>query len=885
MATKSPKIVDTTSQVLSDSDGKLPAPVSSSGNNPSISDPPYPVVALYASEDALEDLTTILQLLPVNTGMAFVCLCPKPTPDFSLTSILSRVTSIPVQEAFDGTAVFRNTIYVAPAETPVVLKKGVLRVLTEEQKPQGTMPLDYFLQSLAEDIQHRAIAVLLSGIGPDGILGIKAVKAAGGLTFASNPNTSRHEHPVAGTFVDEMADTILLPRDIVSELGRINEYALTDTYQTDADALFAGKEHELQIIFTMLWTASNVDFTNYKPTTIKRRIARRMLLGKIRNLEEYITYLRSNKSELEALYEDLLINVTHFFREAESFEALKKTVFPRIGTNRQRETPIRIWVAGCSTGEESYSIAIAILEYMDNVGINLPVQIFATDISEVSIRKARSGVYPENISSTISPERLRRFFVKVEGGYRVGKTVRDMCIFARQDVTSDPPFSTIDLITCRNMLIYMNTELQNKVLRTFHYALQVNGYMMLGSSETIGVLADLFTLTDKKNKIYSKKPTASPFRFEFSFNTMSEIPERTSVASINKFDIQKESDRILLNRYAPAGVLVNDNLDILQFRGQTGAYLEPVPGLASFHLMKMVRKELRLELRNLILKARKHNTHSRKEHVSFQLDNIKHVISIEVIPVRSPSREYYFLILFEESLHKERFRAPEQEAQELSEQPNVNDNQIRQLLHELSVTREYLQSIIGEQEGTNEELRSALEELQSSNEELQSTNEEMETAKEELQSTNEEMTTVNEELQQRNLELSNVNNDLINLLAIINIPIVMLSSDLRIRRFTPMAEKVLNLIPTDVGRPISNIRPNLNIGNLKEILLDVMDNLTTQEMEVQDNDDYWYLMRVRPYRTLENKIDGVVIILLDIDGIKRAQAQLRDHGIKPLHND
>jgi two-component system, chemotaxis family, CheB/CheR fusion protein len=534
---------------------------------------------------------------------------------------------------------------------------------------------------------------------------------------------------------------------------------------------------------------------------------------------------------------------------------------------------VRVWVPGCSTGEEVYSIAICLLELMGDIGTNPSIQIFATDVSDQAIQYAREGRYLENISMDVSPERLRRFFVRVDGGYQVSKTIRDVCIFARQNMTSDPPFSKLDLISCRNVLIYLDSKLQKRVIPLFHYALKPTGYLVLGTSETVGTFTDLFHPLDKHHKVYSKR--APSFRTPLDFSTVYPVeqlnvrhgsPELLQDENWRIQDAQRDADRVILTRFSAAGAVINHDMEIIQFRGDTSPFLEHSPGQPSLNILKMARNGISLELRAMIQEVKTAGTAVKKSVVINEGENLR-TLKIDVEPLEVPNAKgSYFLILFEDDIAR---------TEKLPEQPTgtspVNPLQRRydQLSAELSATKQHLQSIIEEHESTNEELQSAHEEVLSSNEELQSINEELETAKEELQSTNEELITVNEELQNRNTELSLLNNDLTNLLSSVNIPIVMLGSDLRIRRFTPLAEKLLSLIATDVGRPISDIKPRINVPDLETMVAEVMDTMSTKEVEVQDKEGRWYSMKIRPYRTRENKIEGAVIALFDIDIMRK----------------
>lgn len=605
-----------------------------------------------------------------------------------------------------------------------------------------------------------------------------------------------------------------------------------------------------------------------------------MVLHKLDKLDHYIRYLEENPKETKALYQDLVINVTSFFRDPEVFDALKEEIFPSILAGKSADAPLRIWIPGCSTGEEVYSLAISVLEAMGDKTASVPIQLFGTDISEMAVDKARAGIYPDNIEADVSPERLRRFFTKSDSGYQVSKPIRDLCIFARQNVVKDPPFSNLDLISCRNVLIYFGPELQKKVLPMFHYALNPNGFLLLGNSESIGAFADLFALAHKRHKIYSKKSVSPRLILDLARGDYG-LDRPGGVAALpeglpKNFDPQREADRLLLDRYSPPGVLVNSDMNILQFRGRTGYFLEPAPGGASFNLLRMAREGLMIPLRTALHEATESGRAARKEDVLFKGNGDSYRANLEVIPIAGPQMavEKFFLVLFQElrsatdlvirpeAANSGPVARPAGEAE--------REDEVERLRQELAATKEYLQSVIESQEAFNEELRSANEEILSSNEELQSTNEELETAKEELQSANEELTTLNEELQTRNEELAKVNDDLTNLLNSINIAIVMLDNDLRVRRFTPSAEKLFSLIPTDIGRPFSDINPRISVPDLVPYIRDVVDTLGTKEVEVRDGSGRWYNLRVRPYKALDNKIDGAVLALVDINALKQA---------------
>ena len=854
----------------------------------------FPIVGIGASAGGLEAFTQLLGALPLDTGLAFVLVQHlDPKHESMLTALLARATPLPIHEARDGMRIEANHIYVIPSNANLAVLHGRLSLMPRTEARGQHLSVDFFFRSLAADQKSRAIGVILSGTASDGTEGLRAIKAEGGLTFAQDEKSAKYDGMPHSAIAAGVVDFVLPPEGIARELARLGRepYIALPAAAKAGDALPEGDE-DLNKVFILLRSATGVDFSFYKPTTLKRRIARRMMLHKIESLATYVRFLKQTPNEVDALYQDLLINVTSFFREPEVFEALKKRVFPRLLKNPPPQTPIRVWVPGCLTGEEAYSIVIALLEFLGNKSASVPVQVFATDISESAIDKARIGIYPAGIAADVSAARRRRFFVKHAGGFQISKAVRDVCVFARQDLTKDPPFSKLDLISCRNLLIYFGPILQKRVIPTFHYALKPDGLLLLGGSETIGGFADLFALADSRHKLYTRKPAAHRMEFALPHHGQPEEeakPGQTAApASAAGFDYQKEADRIVLGKYTPPGVVVNEHLDILQFRGYIGAYLEPAPGAASLNILKMAREGLLLDLRGAINDAKRRNGPARRPGVQVKSNGGFHGVNVEVIPLlpTPSSRAGCFLVLFEEAAPAAAPVPPGTKPHSTAsvKLPLVaHDKLLTKLRQELTATKEYLQSVIAQHERTNQELQSANEELQSANEEIlssneerQSTNEEMETAREELQSTNEELTTVNDELHTRNTELGQSNGDLVNLLNSVQIPIVMLGGELRIRRFTPMAEQVLNLIPTDVGRPLSNLRPNIIVPEFERLITGVMDSLTPKDVEVQDIEGRWYSLRIRPYKTLENKIDGVILALVDIDTVRRALAQARE---------
>uniref|UniRef100_A0A7C3KDA8 Response regulator n=1 Tax=Oscillatoriales cyanobacterium SpSt-418 TaxID=2282169 RepID=A0A7C3KDA8_9CYAN len=853
---------------------------------------PFPIVGVAASAGGLEAFTQLLSHLPTDTGMAFV-LIQHLAPDHEslLSEILARVTQLPVHEVQNNTTVEPNHVYVIPPNTKMVLSNGVLQLSPREKVFGRYMPGDAFFTSLAADRGHKAIAVVLSGSDGDGSLGLKAIKAVGGVTFAQCKETAQFDSmPITAVATGDV-DFVLPPEKIAEELANLScnpmlvrsqSVSLTEETPQSTDALAT--------IFALLRSHTGVDFSRYKPNTINRRIQRRMLLYKLANLEDYVAHLQTYPAEITALYEEILIHVTSFFRDPEVFDLLKKVVFPAITQNKSGDIPIRIWVAGCSTGEEVYSIAICLLEFLEDRAVQFPIQIFATDISEVAIEKARAGIYAENQMVEVSPARRRRFFHAIEGErFQISKTVRELCVFARQNLGSDPPFSNLDLISCRNVLIYLGDTLQKRLMPIFHYSLNPTGFLLLGTSESVGQASDLFTPVEKKYRLYAKNLVAT--RPTLSFMPSSYLPLRTArqpiPAPTEEFNLEEKVDHLIANHYAPVGVVLDDKMQVLQFRGNVDRYLKLTSGVANLNLFNLLRDGLLVEVRAAIYQAQRQEIPVMKNGLRLEASAARGesayerstVINLQVIPFKVPiTEERRFLVLFEDApaiINPNPINSDipqgelEQENARLRAEPAIASQ-------ERAATQEYLQAIIKEQEYTNQDLKVANEEILSSNEELQSTNEELETAKEEIQATNEELNTTNEELRSRNAELHQVNNDLTNLLASINIPILMLTNDLRIRRFTPMAQRLFNFIPGDAGRPLSDIRANLNIPDLEPLLLEVLETLSVKELEVQTQAGYWYMLRIRPYRTTENQIDGVVLVLLDIDALKRSAAILED---------
>jgi two-component system, chemotaxis family, CheB/CheR fusion protein len=840
----------------------------------------FPVAGIGASAGGLEAMIELLENLPEQLDMAIVFVQHlDPRHHSNLVEILSRAVKLPVAEARDGVLLEKGHIYVIPADRELALMHGRLQLMSRPEGPAKHLPIDFFFRSLAEDQNGNSIGVILSGTGSDGALGMRAIKAEGGIALVQDPALAKFGGMPAAAVATGNVDLILPPAAIAEELVRLSRQSpLSDISKVIPPNRESEAEADLHKVFMLVRRYSGVDFSFYKRTTVDRRLSRRMLLHRIDSLKTYVRFLQQNPLEVRALFDDLLINVTSFFRDAGAYQALKDLVFPHLVEDQQADSPLRVWVPACATGEEAYSIAIAYLEYLGEDEANRQIQIFATDVSQTSIEKARQGIYPENICGEVSAERLQRFFVKTADGYQVNKKVRDLCVFANQNLTKDPPFSHLGLISCRNALIYMDSVLQRRILPILHYALRPSGYLMLGVSETIGEWAELFSLVDKKYKIYFRRSTSAKVPIEFSSpDTLPlESPMPPPLPIVKPLDLEKEVNRLILARYGPCGVVVNEQLDIVRFHGQTGRFLDPTPGAASLNLLKIVRPGLGVDLRTLIQKVKSAHVAARREGLRVQFNGSLLTVNVEVAPVGAE----YYLVTFQESPASHGAEpAPKGKVKNKEKTSSALEREIDQLQADLSVTKESLQAIIEEHEATNEELRAANEEIQSSNEELQSTNEELTTAKEELQSTNEELTTLNEELENRNFELQVALSDMNNLLASVNVPVLILDNDLRIRNFAPTADSLFHVIPADCGRPIGELRlgiRQLSIEELEQQVRQVIRNLNAHEEQVQAQDGRWYSLRIRPYRTADNKINGAVLALFDITDRKQIESQLID---------
>jgi two-component system, chemotaxis family, CheB/CheR fusion protein len=866
----------------------------------------FSIVGIGASAGGLAAFDAFFSGMPAGTApdMALV-LVQHLAPDYEshLVDLIRRQTDLEVIEVTDGMTVEKNHVYVMPPAKAMAFRDGRMRLL-EPTEPRGhRLPIDFFFRSLAEEKGEKAICVILSGTGSDGSLGARAVKEAGGLVLAQEPESTEHggmpRSAIATGAVDHVLPAEEMLGRLISHLGDPDDVSFAPSSPEPPTP--PGEDGALPEIFELLRDRTGHDFTNYKRNSIRRRIDRRMAAQQVERLEDYARYMARNPEEVDALFRDLLIGVTRFFRDSEAFEALEEKGIPRILERSSPASTIRVWVPGCSTGEEAYSLAIVLREQMQAAGLRSKVQVFATDIDARAIEVARAGTYPDSISDDVSAERLERFFTLERDGrsWRIRKSIRDLVVFSEQDLVADPPFSRLDLLSCRNVLIYMGAEIQKKLIPVFHYALNPGGILFLGNSESVGDFEGLFQPLDRAGKLFERRddPTGrarrepAPFAAELSRSRRPTSVRRSPRAPLAEGDWSPAEvmERELMAHHVPAAALVDAEGEILYVHGRTGQFLEPAPGQGRMNVLEMAREGLSRELAVCL-----HRVVTRKEPVhrsglSIDANGVPVTVDLTIRAVStglgSPSASDVFLVVLDD---RGRPGAPSGEPTpdgasattgtlEAPESGPATDPRIDRLEEELRAREEYIHAVQEEMQSSNEELRSANEELQSTNEELQSTNEELETSKEELQSVNEELATINAELEAKVADLSRAENDMKNLLAGTGIGTVFVDHDLRIQRFTPSATQILNLIGSDVGRPVGDLTSRLpNYHHLSEDIQSVLETLVPSGAEVQTRTGGWYLLQIRPYRTQENVIEGAVITFTDITEVKAARATLRE---------
>ena len=827
----------------------------------------FPIVGIGASAGGLEALEIFLENMPAAPGIAFVVIQHlSPTYKSIMASLLRKYTQMAVLEIVDGVKIKPGCVYLNPPDKNVAIINRQLYLSEPPQRHGINLPIDSFFRSLSEDLGEKAICIILSGTATDGTLGLKVVKGGGGMVMVQDPDSAKYAGMPNSAIATGLVDFILPLAKIPGELLKYVRHPYIDRPERIETAEQQFKNY-VQKMLGLIRTRTGNDFSKYKQTTIRRRIERRIAVHQLDRLDTYMAYLEKNPAEVDLLFKDLLIGVTNFFRDSQAFEFLNNKVVPQLINNLEHDAPLRIWIAGCATGEEAYSLAILLSEALSEQKKQLNIQIFASDIDIEAIEFARAAIYPDSIAADVSPARLDRFFLKENDAYRVRKQIRDMIIFAPQNLIKDPPFSRLNLISCRNLLIYMEPVLQKKLLPLFHYTLMPNGFLFLGTSESIGEFSHLFSTVNAKWKIFKRKPYIDDNIANYQRTPFYDILPQTPAADERRVttvaDVHNLMERMILENYAPPCVLVNDRFEILHFIGDTDRYLSTPSGKASFNILKMARKGLQYKLNTALHQALKQQKTITSEGLEIKHNNALRTIDLVVRPMtESTISQTFMLVIFDD-------KTAHQPVQKNIKAANDSaDPYLLSLEQELLSTREYLQSTNEELETSNEELKSTNEELQSVNEELQSTNEELETSKEELQSTNEELVTVNAELIKKVEELSEVNNDVNNLLASTEIGTIFLDINLCLRRFTPSVVKLFNLIQTDIGRPIGDITTKIQIDDLYDRAKEVLHTLARQELEVQDEKGVWYSMRIMPYRTLENVIDGVVINFVDVSKVK-----------------
>ena len=834
--------------------------------------PGFLIVGIGASAGGLEAMEEFFRHMPPSTGMAFVVVSHQHAGHVSLLpSLLGKCTAMPMVESADGMEVRPNCVYLAPGGINLAMLHGTLHLMEPASQERVPLPIDYFFRSLAEDQKHNAVGIILSGTGTDGTLGLRAIKAESGLTIAQEPQSAKYQ----GMPRSAIAAGVV---DVVKPAGGMSESLLAYAQSLRRPAVPL-PEHDgtqtLRKLFILLRDRTGSDFALYKENTIRRRIERRMHVHQIENLRQYLRFVMANPHELDALFQELLIGVTSFFRDPEAFEALAHKGLPALVEGKPDGAILRVWVPGCSTGEEAYSLAILMKEFLTQKKRRLTVQIFASDLDSRAIAPARAGLYPVGIAGDLTQERLQRFFTKEDHSYRVKKEIRDLVVFATHNVLTDAPFTKLDLLSCRNLLIYLETKAQQKLLPLFHYALKPNGFLLLGSSETIGWFDQLFTVIDRKGKLFRRLAGAGalPTLLSYSGGFMHGPAEahaegERSHATARFPSIPDLIQQLLVSRYAPASVVVNERGEVVYIHGHTGSYLEPAPGPPTHKLIEMAREGLQHDLALALHQAAGQDGEVVHRDVRMQAEVGVIPVTLIVKKIVEPEAlQGLFLVTFDHARPDKipaRKGAPMQAAAPLKKGESA-------LRRELQFTKQRLQQTIEELQTSNEELKSTNEELQSTNEELQSTNEELETAKEELQSLNEELVTVNSELQGKLDALADAHDDLQNLLNSTEVATIFLDNELRIKRFTTEAKRVSNLIAIDVGRPLSDIVSKLTYDRLPEDAQGVLQTLVLNEREVQAIDGTWFFMRILPYQTSRNTIEGLVMTFLDITKMKNAE--------------
>ena len=841
----------------------------------------FPVVGIGASAGGLEALETFFGEVPKDSGLAFVVVThTDPDRASMLPELIKKKSTIPVRLIEDGMTAEPNTVYVPPSDRDPFLDDGVFHLKDRPGKPGLHMPVDLFLKHLAEDRGQLSACVILSGTGTDGTQGLRLVKEKAGFVIAQSEESARHAGMPKSAKQTGLVDAVLAPDEMPRRLIEyFKEPAVIGAKPQGGET---AEGEPLSRILSFLASRTRHDFSLYKENTLVRRIERRMTITQSRNASDYVKLLRENTEEVRALFQDLLIGVTSFFRDSKAFSFLQKEVVPRL-ISQSEHKELRVWVPGCATGEEAYSVAIVVKECLEESEDFRDFQVFGTDIDPQAIDQARSGSYVQNIVTDVSPRRLERFFSKQDSTYRIKNEIREQIVFAEQNVLEDPPFSNVDLVVCRNLLIYLKPQAQDRLIPLFHYALRDSGVLFLGTSEGVGAHVRLFEPLSKQYSVYQKKDNVISPRVEFPTGTRKlqgeEVWPHPKESPETKHSLGQAAERVLMEEYTPPSVVVNEGGDILHFHGRTGIYLEPAPGSPTTQITDMARPGLRVPLLSALRRARDGEGDVRESNVQVKTNGEYKRIDLEVKSFNQSPLKGCRMVIFHE---RPDASEPEQKQAEPSPAEQEDGERTAELEQELMRVKEDYRSAMEELQTSNEELRSTNEEMQSSNEELQSTNEELESSREELQSLNEELNTVNSELHSKMGELKEAYEAISSVLNSTRIAIIFLDEALCVERFTPEAGNLLNLIESDVGRPFKHISHNLKYEDLSATANGVLKNLSSVNEEVQTNEGNWYRMRIMLYRPTENVIEGVVLTFINIDVEKRAQKRVEEMSARAV---
>ncbi|MDX8523662.1 CheR family methyltransferase [Mesorhizobium sp. MSK_1335] len=831
---------------------------------------PFPIIGIGASAGGIAALRKFFPEVPDDSGFAYVVIQHLDAEHESvLASIIQRSTAIETQTAAEGAEIEANNIYVIPPGVSVTVENQRFRMAKMAAARTRRTPIDDFFNSLAQDQSEKTAGIILSGTGSDGTIGLRAIKERGGLTLAQE--SAEYDGMMRSAVQSGLVDMVLPAEEMASKL--VSYFSRSNRPESERERHKREVAEQLSRIAALLRVRTGHDFSGYKDNTILRRIQRRMQVLQIDDPAAFYERLRDEPQQVDLLFQDLLIGVTSFFRDAQAFDALERLVIPKLFEGRKPDETVRVWVPGCATGEEAYSIAMLLKENALRGSASLNLQIFATDIDERALEVARAGRYSAAIATDITPKRLKEFFSREDGTYRVSADLREVCLFSAHNLLRDPPFSKLDLIACRNLLIYMGPELQEKIIPIFHYALRNNGYLLLGSSENVTRHVRLFSTVDKATRIFQKRGGVAPQRlpeFPLAAAPRQTVPHPRPRAAAGT--LQEAAERLLVERYAPAYVVTNAAGELMHSSGGTGKYLELAAGAPDHNVFSMARRGLRMDLRAALHKAASTGQVAIQNKISIGTNGGRQTISLAVQPLPSDgSSDPLYMLVFRDIGGIK----AESQSEPVHTTDDVESANVNQLERELRETRERLQITTEELESSNEELKSSNEELSSINEELQSSNEELETSKEELQSINEELQTVNAELNIRVDELSRANNDMANLLESTQIATVFLDRELCIKSFTPTARDLFRLVESDVGRPLAHVRPRFPADGLQSDLEQVLQRLGTIERQIGDVDnDRRYIMRVLPYRTVDNVIAGVVVTFVDVTQIVRAEERI-----------